>query len=226
MELIVGRDISSGKLLLNNGKDNSTFGENNSVPKSVSPQHCRIIFQPSGIQLRNLDINNYTYVNGQAVETKTIHRTDHIELGYDRYPLNWSIVESVVPPEANIRHLQSVWDKYEQENVRFQISERRFNTLRSATGIITMIAIALSIMTGKQSIWYMVLYGVAILASLLLTVKAYRDSSKVPQQRIELNRQFQHDYVCPHCGHFMGNQSYDVLVQNNQCPYCRTKFIH
>ena len=31
-------------------------------------------------------------------------------------------------------------------------------------------------------------------------------------------------YVCPKCGHFMGNQPYDILAQGKACPYCRAQF--
>lgn len=224
--IIIGRDPATGKLLLSSDGKAGTYGEANSVPLSVLQQHCRLEFTDSGIRLKNLDINSFTYVNGQAVEMKTITRQDMIELGEDKFPLDWEAVDALIPPEADIRPLQEIWSEYDRQNIKLQIDERRFNTLRSATGLITMIAIALSIMTGGRSIWYIVLYVIAILASLLFTIKAYRDSSKVPQLRNELNRQFQHDYVCPKCGHFLGNQSYDILTQNHQCPYCRVKFIH
>lgn len=224
--IIIGRDVVTGKLLLSNGTKNGTFGEIGSVPESVSPQHCRLEFSDDGIRLKNLDINNYTYVNNRAVETMTISRIDQITLGSDRYPLDWMAVDSINPPEADIRPLRHVWETYEQQSIQLQIKERRFNTIRSATGLITMMAIALSVVMGRQSNWYLVLYGLAILASFLFFVKAYRDASKLPQQRNELNKQFQHDYSCPHCGHNLGSQSYDILTQNPQCPYCRAKFIH
>jgi uncharacterized paraquat-inducible protein A len=89
-----------------------------------------------------------------------------------------------------------------------------------------MAAIALSVMTGRQSLWYVVLYAIAILVSLAFTVKAYRDASKVPQKQQDLNQRFQNEYVCPHCHRFLGNQSYAILEQNGTCSYCKAKFIH
>ena len=215
--ITIGRDEATGKLKLTCGAKAGTYGDNDSVPSDVSAQHCSIEIGNDQIRLKNLDINNYTYYNNQAVESKTIVRGDRIELGPSHYPLDWRAIDALIPPEADIRSLREVWDAYDRQN---------FNTIRSATGLVTMVAIALSIVTGRQSVWYLVLYAVAILISLLFTVKAYRDSSKIPQKRNELNRQFQHDYACPHCGHFLGNQSYDILAQNHQCPYCRAKFIH
>ena len=222
--IIIGRDTNTGQILLNGVGKSGTYGNN--VPKDISEQHCRLDFSQGKIRLKNLDINNYTYVNGQAVESKTISRNDTIALGTSRFPLSWEAIDAIIPPEADIRPLQEVWNEYERQNVQLQIDERKFNTLRSATGLITMVAIALSIATGGRSVWYMVLYAIAIIASIVFFIKAYRDSSKMPQKRQELSRQFMHDYVCPHCGRFLGNQPYHILAQNDQCPYCRVKFIH
>lgn len=222
--IIIGVDKSSGKLLLESESKKITYGEG--APESIGTPHCRIDFDGNNIRLKNLDINNYTFVNGQAVESKAISRHDKIELGLSHYPLPWQAIDAIIPPMVDISSLKLVWEEYDNQNIKLQIDERRFNSIRSATGLVTMVAIALSIMTGKQSIWYLVLYGAAILASFLFTIKAYRDASKIPQKRNELNRKFQHDYVCPQCGHFLGNQSYDILTQNQQCPYCHAKFIH
>lgn len=225
MKIQIGRDLSTSKLRLTNG-EKSVLTDRADVPLTVSPEHCEIDVEDNCIKLRNLDINNYTYVNGQAVEAKTIQKTDKVELGTDRYPFDWKSLDGILPPMADIRPLRNVWDSYEQQNIDLQIDERRFNTLRSITGLITMVAIALSIATGGRSPWYLLLYGVAITASLVFFVKAYRDAAKIPQKRQELTKKFQHDYVCPHCGRFLGNQSYDILTQNTCCPYCKIKFIH
>lgn len=225
MKIQIGRDLSTSKLRLTNG-EKSVLTDRADVPLTVSPEHCEIDVEDNCIKLRNLDINNYTYVNGQAVEAKTIQKTDKVELGTDRYPFDWKSLDGILPPMADIRPLRKVWDSYEKQNIDLQIDERRFNTLRSITGLITMVAIALSIATGGRSPWYLLLYGVAITASLIFFVKAYRDAAKIPQKRQELTKKFQHDYVCPHCGRFLGNQSYDILTQNTCCPYCKTKFIH
>lgn len=225
MIIIIGRDFATSKMQLTVDGE-AVLSDKADVPSSVSKEHCRIEVGDDAIKLKNLDINNYTYVNGLAVESKTIQKTDKIELGRDRYPLDWNMLENLLPPVADIRPLKEVWDNYEKQSIALQIDERRFNTLRSITGLITMVAIALSIATGGRSMWYVVLYAVAILASLVFFVKAFRDASKIPTRRQEQGRQFQRDYACPHCGRFLGNQSYEIVSQNTCCPYCKTKFIH
>lgn len=225
MIIQIGRDLVTSKLKLTLD-DKSVLTEKADVPLSVSREHCQIEIEGNTIKLKNLDINNYTYVNGQAVEVKTIQNTDKIELGKDCYPFDWKSLNAILPPVADIRPLKEIWENYEQKNIDLQIDERRFNTLRSVTGLITMIAIALGVATGGRSIWYVALYVVAIVVSLIFFIKAFRDASKIPQRRQELNKKFQHDYVCPHCGRFLGNQSYDIVSQNPCCPYCKTQFIH
>ena len=225
MEILIGRDADTSRLKLTSGKKGVLYGTEQ-IPASVRPEHCKLLVTGNKIRLQNLDVNAYTFVNGRAVEVKTLSRQDTIALGTDRYPFDWRALDEFIPPVADIRPLKEVWDHYESEGLRLQIAERKFNSLRSATGLITMVAIVLSIATGGRSQWYFLLYGLAIVISVAFFAKAYLDSSKIPQKRQQLNRQFQRDYVCPHCGHSLGSQSYEILVQNGYCPYCKAKFIH
>ena len=224
MEITIGRDAeSTGLLLTVDGKD-QTVVVSGGVPSSVGTHHCRLSIHNGQMRLKNLDVNNYTYVNGQSIESKSLTTDARIELGSARYLLDWTLLKPFLP--VDITSLKAIWERYEKESMDLQIAERKFNTLRSLTGLITMIAIVLSIATGSRSHWYFLLYGLAITVSLVFFVKAYRDASNIPLRRQELNRKFQHDYVCPNCGHFMGNQSYDILVQNGNCTFCRKQFIH
>lgn len=225
-EITIGRDGQTGKLRMTVGKQTSTFGEAGSVPRSVSQEHVRVTIGDDGsLVLTNLNPENDTYVNHRAVERKRISEGDRIVLGGEHYRLSWDMLKPFIPKMVDISALEQMWKDYQEQRLQMQIRERRFNTLRSATGLITMAAIALSIMTGRQSLWFIVLYVVAILISLAFTIKAWRDASAVPQKAQQLNRQFQHDYVCPQCGHFLGNQPYELLAQNGHCPYCKTQFI-
>lgn len=226
MEILIGRDTETSRLRLTSGNKSVLYGTER-VPSSVGKEHCKLIVSDNdALRLKNLDINSYTYVNGLAIETKGITKTDQIALGTDHYLFNWRALDEFIPPVADIRHLEKIWNDYESQGIALQITERKFNSLRSATGLITMGAIVLSIITGGRSLWYLLLYGFAIAVSLIFFVKAYLDSSKIPQKRNEMTRQFQRDYVCPHCGHSLGNQSYEILTLNAHCPYCKAKFIH
>ncbi len=223
MEIVIGRDAATSRLkLVADGKTKLAEAEG-AVPPTVADAHCSLTFSSDGIRLRNLDINRYTYVNGHGVEMKKVTATDCIELGADHYPLDWEVIAQVAP--ADVRPLYPIWEEYEQQKLNLQIAERRFNSLRSATGLLTMVAIALSVMTGRQSLWYIVLYAAAILVSVAFTIKAWSNAASVPQKTARLNQQFQLDYVCPSCGRFLGGQSPQMLAQSGHCPYCKKQFI-
>lgn len=226
MTITIGRDVATSRLsLVCNGKT-FLYGLPGAVPMSVSPSHVQLECEHETFIVKNLDINNFTYVDGRAVEAKAIDRGALIELGSERFAVDWRAIDQVLPPVADIRPLEQVWADYDAHRLDQQIADRRFNSLRSATGLITMAAIALSMLTGRQSVWFIILYVLAVLVSLAFTIKAYRDASAVPQRQKQQNLDFQKHYVCPHCGRFLGNHPYEILSQNACCPYCKTQFIH
>lgn len=226
MEIIIGRDKDTKQLRISAGTQSKLFGTIGSVPDYVSRQHVKIIVDDSGhFTLINMNPSNMTYVNGITVESKVVTEEDKVELGPTRYLLDWSMVNQFIPTLIDIRPLEAVWENYHRTKMKYQIAERRFNALRSATGVITMIAIVLG-MVGGRSVVYFILYGSAVAITLAFTIKAYIASSKVPQQNDELDKKFKKTYVCPNpkCHHFMGFNSYDVLSQNKACPYCKGQY--
>ena len=224
MEIIIGRDPQTRKLNIIKDGTPYLYGQDGSVPMSVSRQH--IVIQPldgEKWQVRNLNDRNVTYVNGVGIESKIISETDKIELGESRFSLPWAAILEPEGETIDISPLKQIWDDYDEKRIQHQIAERKFNTTRSATGIITMLAIACSIILGHGPI-YICLYAIAIGISVILTYQAYRKSSEVPHQQRDMNKIFQQRYVCPKCGHFMGFQDYEILRQGDACPYCRIKY--
>ena len=225
MAIIIGRDAQTRQLNVVKDGVAKRFGQAGSVPMDVSRQH--ISLSPVGTgkwQIRNLNDKNVTFVNGIAVEDKTISEGDKVELGNSHYLFQWEAVQEPKVETVDIRSLKNVWEKYDNANLELDIAERKFNAARSATGIITMIAIACSIIIG-HSFLYILLYALAIGISVVFTVQAYKKSSEVPQLRREIKKRFEQDYTCPKCGHFMGYQGYNILTQNDACPYCKTKYV-
>lgn len=224
MEIIIGRDQQTRQLCIIKDGSSKLFGQPGSVPMDVSRHH--ISLQPAGVgkwQVKNLNERNVTFVNGIAVETKTISESDKVELGNSHFLFQWSAMSEPKMEMADIRPLKKIWTEYDEQRLEFQIAERKFNAARSATGIITMIAIACSLILGHGPI-YLLLYALAIGISVVFTYQAYQKSSEVPRRQQEMNKSFQYRYTCPKCGHFMGFQDYDILVQNDACPYCKTKY--
>ena len=223
---MIGRDQETRRLRVTNGTQSKLFGPEGSVPDYVSRQHARLTIDKNGeYVLENLKANNVTFVNGLCIETKRVTENYRIELGASHYRLEWSFLQQMLPTLIDIRPLEQVWNKYHETKMKYQIAERRFNALRSATGIITMTAILLSMLGGRGTVYY-ILYGLAIGITLIFTIKAWVSSSKVPKQNDELDKNFKREYVCPNprCQHFMGYQSYDILTQNSACPYCKGQY--
>lgn len=222
MEIVVGRDPHTQKLCVIKDGVSRLYGQ--SVPMDVSRRH--LLLQPledGRWILKNLNERNVTFVNGIAIESKSVSEQDKVELGNSRYLFLWDALQDPKEEVADIRPLKDIWKKYDNRKIEIQIADRQFNAARSATGVITMLAIACSFIFGHGPV-YVALYALAIGISVVFTILAYRKSKEVPQQQRDLNKQFQQQYVCPKCGHFMGFQDYDILEQNDACAYCKTKF--
>jgi len=200
-------------------------GSVGSVPPTVSRQHCSLtpLEDGSGYVLKNLKVENTTYVNGVEVQSKRVTTADKVELGGARYELDWSFLKGILQETVDISKLRVIWEAYESQQMAQQIADRKFNVLRSSTGIVTLTAAAASFITGRNP-YLIILYVSAVLITLGFTIKAYRDSTKVPQKLAAFKKNFQKRYVCPNCNHFFGFQPFDVLKQNGACPYCKTKF--
>lgn len=224
MEIIIGRDQATRQLCVIKDGNQKLYGKAGSVPMDVSRHHLSL--QPAGSgkwTVKNLNERNVTFVNGIAVESKTISENDKVELGNSHYLFSWDALSEPKEEVVDIRPLKRIWEDYDAECLENQIAERKFNAARSATGIITMLALACSFILGHGPV-YLILYAVAIGVSVVFTVQAYQKSSEVPVKQKEQKKSFQQRYVCPKCGHFMGFQDYDILSQNDACPYCKTKY--
>ena len=221
-EVIIGRDGETGKLRLTVvGKQSSTFGEKNSVPLSVSQQHVKLTIGDDGsLTLTNLNVNNDTYVNHRGIECKRIQEGDRIVLGNEHYRLDWKMLKPFIPHIADIGPLEKVWDDYQDKKLQQQIAERKFNTLKGATGLITMFAVILGALSGRDNPVFMTLYILAGVISLVFFFIAYRSSSKIPIQQNHLTEDVKEKYRCPHCGCRLVLQDYDMLRQTKGCPHC------
>lgn len=222
--MMIGRDQQTRKLCVIKDGQPRLYGQPNSVPMDVSRHHISLQPTDNGKWIiKNLNESNITFVNDIAIESKTISENDTVELGNSHYLLNWDALIESKDETVDIRPLKKIWEEYDEQRTENQIAERKFNAARSATGIITMLAIACSLILGHGPV-YLILYGLAISISLVFTILAYKKSSDIPRQQKEITKLFQKQYVCPKCGHFMGYQDYDILIQSDACPYCKTKY--
>ena len=225
MEITIGRDAATSRLNITVEKKTHLADEPMSVPKSVSRQHCSINISDDGtMRLNNINPQNVTYVNGVAVMSKTISRTDIIELGSERYKLRWDMIDSALPKEADVRPLKNVWETYNNKTKALAKSTQRFQVIRSIVPVFTMSAVLIGYLSGGQGEIFYIIYAFVIGLTIFFSLKAWRDIDTNDKKREQIKEQFQDDYCCPCCGYFFGFNDYRVLKRNfSNCPGCRTQ---
>ncbi|MBR1688567.1 MAG: FHA domain-containing protein [Prevotella sp.] len=233
MEIIVGRKQETNQLKITIGKQDKVCGAANSIPNNVSRRHFSLTSdQSGGFILKNLNPANETFVNGVSVDQKRVFKGDKIEMGVTRCPFNWQYIEEVVPTTVDLRPLRVVWEEYEKKKMDMEVKERKFNAIKGFTGLITMVAMVLTVVGATKTNENggmdprVFLYGAALLAGIIANVITYMRASKTPQERKNVENNFRKNYICPNpkCHHFMGNQPYDILSQNHACPYCKAQY--
>ena len=173
MEIIIGRDADTSKLRISVGQQSKLFGTNGSVPKSVSREHLSVAINADDtFTIKNLNARNTTYVNGAQMETKkTITVKDSIELGADRYLLDWGIVTSLKPKVADIRPLKKVWDNYNEEKKRIRNKQKNIGLLSRVPIMFSMVGGLLSaLMPGILT------YSFTVIAVIIMFYGFYRSA--------------------------------------------------
>ena len=242
IEIVIGRDGRTSQLKISIGQQSKSFGAQGSVPQTVSRQHCSITVNGNGtFTLKNLKLQNVTFVNGQQVDTKIIKENDTIELGPNKYLVSWNTLKSVIPAKAevvSIEPLKKIWDRYQLENEKVEIRKQQLaikkqkqNLLRGLTGIFIPLAIVLSVFAGgRDNPLFILLYSLPGIITLMMTISQYNnikeDKSSIisdREQKKERDLRFRRDYSCPKCGKYL-SMPYDVLERYDSCPYCKVKF--
>lgn len=224
MEIIIGRDQNTRQLSVVKDGSSKLYGQPNSVPMDVSRHH--ISLQPAGNgkwQIKNLNVQNVTFVNGIAVESKTISESDKIELGNSHYLFSWSAIQEPKVETVDIHPLKRVWDEYNSANIEIRKRQKNIGLLASIPIGITMLGGLLSgVAPDDLKPFAYVFTVIALIVMLYGFYRRFTDNSIEEQE--EIKKTFQRRYTCPKCGHFMGFQDYDILTQSDACPYCKTKY--
>ncbi len=236
MKIIIGREEQGSRLHLVSYNDQGQMtkdichGQQQSVNQSVSRQHLSLTLNDDGsFTLENLKMQNITFVNGMQVNRTRVTKDDRIEMGHERYLFDWAAIKPLLPKIHDARPLKQVFEDYDQQIANLNKRQQVFNAMRGGTSILTMGAIAVGFIFGRDggfSTLTAILYGLALFASLFFTVKSFIDASKLPAQRKRITDEFRQHCVCPNdeCRHFLGNyQFYDNLPK--KCPHCQTQFI-
>ena len=224
MEIIIGRDQNTRQLNINKDGQIILYGQPGSVPMDVSRNHASL--QPMGAgrwQIKNLNEQNVTFVNGIAVESKVISESDRIELGNSHYLFRWDALQEPKVETIDISQLKRVWDNYQQKNISIREQQK-------SMGLLASIPLGLSLLGGIIAGVAPEIRGIALvftgIAFLIFLYCWYRRSQD--NSTIELTKnqdEFELKWVCPKCKHPLTCfRSYIILSQSDECPYCKTKY--
>lgn len=130
---------------------------------------------------------------------------------------------------VSILPLQAIWNEYHNTQMEIKQRQRLVGQLRGASPIFTMGSGSIAALA-KSMEWGSGILGltttltvIGLILMIYSFVKGYKDDSiEATERATDL---FQHKYVCPKCGHFMGNQPYHLIRQNKACPWCKCKFV-
>jgi hypothetical protein len=224
MEYIIGRNQNTRQLTVIKDGVERNYGQANSVPMDVSRHH--ISLQPEGNgkwKIKNLNEKNVTFVNGIAVESKTISEKDKVELGNSHYLFSWAALSEPKVEAIDISSLEKIWDWYETTQLEMKESERRIQNNQKLASILSSCGILFVFVEGLGFLRF-VLMGLSILITIYFWYRGNNSDSSLNIRLNDLSKEFRKKYTCPKCGHFMGNTPYDVLIQNDGCFNCKTKF--
>lgn len=224
MEIIIGRDQTTRQLCVIKDGNTKVYGQPNSVPMDVSRHHASL--QPAGSGrwvIKNLNERNVTFVNGIAVESKTISETDKVELGNSHYLFQWSALSAPQVETIDIHQLEKIWNWYETTQLELKESERRIQNNQKLASVLSSCGILFVFVEGLGFLRY-ILMGLSIMITIYLWYRGNNPDSSLNIKLNNLSKEFRKKYTCPKCGHFMGNIPYDVLIQNDGCTSCKRKF--
>ena len=224
MEIIVGRNQNTRQLTVIKDGVEKNYGQANSVPMDVSRHHISLVPAGSGKwKIKNLNERNVTFVNGIAVENKTISESDKVELGNSHYLFSWAALQEPKVETIDISHLEKIWNWYETTQLEMRESERRIQNNQKLASVLSSCGILFVFVEGLGFLRY-ILMGLSIMITIYLWYRGNNSDSSLNIKLNDLSKEFRKKYTCPKCGHFMGNTPYDVLIQNDGCTNCKTKY--
>lgn len=223
MELIIGRDQQTRQLCVIKDGNSRLFGQQGSVPMDVSRHHLSL--QPAGEGkwlVKNLNERNVTFVNGVAIESKTISENDKVELGNSRYLFLWDALKEPKEETVDIRLLKKIWDDYQQEDIEIRNRQKNNGLLASIPLGFSMFGGIVASVAPEIRELALIFTGIAFLIFVYGLFRRSQDNSTIELKRLQ--EDFERKWVCPKCKRPLNFRSYTILEQNDACPYCKTKF--
>lgn len=238
--ILIGREPERGRLMLaikDGVKVKATFLGR--VPTCVSRcdpaknrAHCKIDFDKDGhMTITNLEPCNDTYVNGVQVASKRISTQDKVALGKDRFDIDISTiieaVKNILDEIVSIKPLEAIWEKYENalENIDIKRQEKaRKRLLPIIVGVASSVLMGILPLIFGENKSISLIGLIPFIITIILYLKIYNEKDTSISDRKSAQSELMDNYICPKCKHYLGQQPYKVLRQNNKCLYCHVKW--
>lgn len=223
MEIVIGRDHQTQRLCVMKDGNTRLYGQPGSVPMDVSRRHISLqTTDDSRWLIKNLNGQNVTFVNGIAVESKTITEHDKVELGNSHYLFPWNAISEPQAETVDISSLKAVWDEYQQNDIAIRNRQKNTGLLASIPLGFSMLGGIIAGIAPDIRELALLLTGIAFVLFLYGLWRRSKDNTAIELK--SLQEDFERKWICPKCKRPLNFRSYTILEQNDACPYCRTKF--
>ena len=240
IEALLGKEEGAHRLEVKVGQKSFAVGSPESVPKSVSRSHCLLTVDFSddakrtvkSIVVKNVKIQNTTYVDGLEIEQKAIKEKSLVQLGFERYKLDVPMIVAKMRqllPEIKVEYsilpLKNVWEEYDRTKLAITTSSVKSANRQRLQGILSMFGMLVGFIPGVPTTFRIIIIGAALVMAVYFFVKG-SVGDPVHKRLHDLDEDFRKRYVCPNpeCRHYLGQTPYDVLRQNKSCVYCKCKY--
>ena len=223
MEIVIGRDHQTQRMCVTKDGNTRLYGQPGSVPMDVSRRHISLQTTDDGRWIiKNLNGQNVTFVNGIAVESKTITEHDKVELGNSHYLFPWEAISEPQAETVDISPLKAVWDEYQQNDIAIRNRQKNTGLLASIPLGFSMLGGIIAGIAPDIRELALLLTGIAFVLFLYGLWRRSKDNTAIELK--SLQEDFERKWICPRCKRPLNFRSYTILEQNDVCPYCKTKF--
>ena len=224
MEIIIGRDQQTRQLSITKDGQSKPYGQAGCVPMDVSRHHISLQSAGNGKWIiKNLNERNVTFVNGIAIESKTISESDKVELGNSHYLFSWDALKEPKVETIDIKSLKRVWDEYQENDIIIRNRQKANGLWASVPLGFSMFGGIIAGVAPDIRELALVFTGIAFVTFLYGLYKRSQDNSTIELK--ENQDDFDRKWVCPKCKHPLTCfRSFTILSQSDACPYCKTRY--
>ncbi|WP_337040330.1 FHA domain-containing protein [Emticicia sp. 17c] len=211
----------------------------NTDDRFISRHHAFITVESKSPLKMNVTAKsvNKTFINGKVLENNkpyALNIDDALQLvsiqnepisikellTFAKIPLPKAPTAKQYKPDFLL--LKDIYDNYKKESTRLTKKDALINGLRSSVFALSTASVGLIAILGKEDDTTMKLVKIGIPVVVVIGVTLFLNSISPRDKIIQLNDQFEVDYICPNCSRSFGKTSWTLLARQNQCAFCKT----